>query len=819
MQFVGVNPLREQYQEGVTSDGTPAFGAFETRPIWAKNGPQPMTPLNDAVLDRIVNSDLEIADLKLQPHMTFAWSALKECKLYNTDEDKLKAKINFLRFQLGYLPLELSRTWKPHEALLDQSAYRMSFEDQTIVMTRDARNAILPELVKLETEYALYYNEARFRKEFKEWMEGTRPDHEYAPCAWLRENDKKLKAGMGQSENKELLRQARSLVKVNPGFARTGILFWENIARSAKEQLVRRRLAAMTPLNDEEAWVYYWIVVRKMPMEFLASKLDAFSDNEKDGKNKPLTQEVAAPNSESESDGEDNDASDNDSMPGLTDNYSDDSDDDDDASVYSDLFRVNFPKETKLPFSSRFANVQKQQIDAFAAKWKEGFLKAPYYPKHIETAHAKIKAEPASNESVQLLKTFMEKFAGNVQEIQNMTTQQIESMRETTSNQLSEQGKFVAQLNTKIDDVATLAQNDKESLKQQVLELENEIFKIRLDNVRNTGTATEADITALTNKLIDVQKNIEVAEQAVELFSHWEAKRIDEKKKFEEILKTGMDMLEKEEAEKKAILDRFTAAEKQFNMFLTSFFEHGVRADKIADALVEFVLGKTQDMVAWNEDLKADLQKTHDKWVDTLTTIHAKHYLDLEAQLLTRFQINEKTMTTAFNTLTGDYIQKFGRITYELPESVREEARLFLSEQLAKIADDSMKAVLANLNVPKTPVTNNDVLKATDELPEYTEIEHATEDEKAALRDQVRLQRLAKLRKQADDFLEQQQKGREYNPGPASSKDEEIRANVSETEKDADTEMEAEPVAKKRTTSKKSQPRDAKGRFTKQRKK
>lgn len=277
-QFGGINVLKEDFIEGQNKnvDGGNIYGAFETRPIWKNKGPQPMTPITDDMLNQALSDDLGIADLKLQPEMALPWASMKECKLYNTDEDKLKGKIDFLRAQLGFLPLEMSRKWQKNGSVMNQNIKMVSYNDtiQVIPQSNDeARMAILNALVPLETEYALIANESQFRQDFKDWLEGKRPTHEYAPCAWLDDKTKKMvpMPGRDDGSNRAVLEAARSLVNVNPGFARTGILLWENIIKKAREKRVRRRLAAMTPLNDEEAWVYYSIVVRKMPLEFIAS--------------------------------------------------------------------------------------------------------------------------------------------------------------------------------------------------------------------------------------------------------------------------------------------------------------------------------------------------------------------------------------------------------------------------------------------------------------------------------------------------------------------------------------------------------------------
>lgn len=276
LQFAGVNVLKEEFKEGTSAEIGDVYGPFETRPIWNGKGPQPMTPITDDMLNQAVSDDLGIADLKLQPQMALPWASMKECKLYNTDEDRLKGKIDFLRSQLGFLPLEMSRKWQKHGSVMNQNIKMVSYNDTVQVIPQsdnDARMAILNALVPLETEYALMANESQFRNDFKDWLEGKRPTHEYAPCAWLDDKTKKMVplAGRDDGKNRAVLEAARSLVNVNPGFARSGILLWENVIKKARERRVRRRLAAMTPLNDEEAWVYYSIVVRKMPLEFIAS--------------------------------------------------------------------------------------------------------------------------------------------------------------------------------------------------------------------------------------------------------------------------------------------------------------------------------------------------------------------------------------------------------------------------------------------------------------------------------------------------------------------------------------------------------------------
>lgn len=395
MQYAGINVLKEEFQEGTNDNvsGGVVYGAFETRPIWQNKGPQPMAPLTDQIIDQAINDDLEIADLKLQPNMALPWAAMKECKLYNTDEDRLKGKIDFLRSQLGFLPLDMSRNWQQSSAIMTKNIKVVSFENNVQVIPKGdeaSRMAILNALVPLETEYALQANESQFRNDFKEWLEGKRPTHEYAPCAWLDDKTKKMVplAGRDDGTNKAVLQAARSLVTVNPGFARTGILFWENIARKARERRVRRRLAAMTPMNDEEAWVYYSIVVRKMPLEFIATH--ALSQPPPEEK-QPETPQPVVVNG-------DVDTSDLDTIPGYV--YSDLPPVDDDYDEDGNPLGLSDDQKAALN-----ANV-KQQLEV----WRDAYYKSipQFDPVSIakrKVMHGKFlkKTDPVSKELVNAL--------------------------------------------------------------------------------------------------------------------------------------------------------------------------------------------------------------------------------------------------------------------------------------------------------------------------------------------------------------------------------------------------------------------------------
>jgi hypothetical protein len=271
----GINLTRAQYL---------AYNFFQPEGIIG--GEQPMAPVDTSAL---VSKFKVNPELQVVPHTAMPWESLKETKLYQNDRDELKAKINFLRTQLNYLPLELSAGWRPAGSLLTQGkAMPVLFEHRKVFDTSNTgtTDAIRAELIRLETIYSVAEAESKFRSDFKQWLLGTRPDEEYENCIWLTDNEKNRILGPGEKEEMSKTELARlmpwnynavpwanfkrSLVAKYPGFMRTGILFHEEIAKKYRENTLKARLLRMTPKNDLEAWIYYLYVVKHFPIEYVA---------------------------------------------------------------------------------------------------------------------------------------------------------------------------------------------------------------------------------------------------------------------------------------------------------------------------------------------------------------------------------------------------------------------------------------------------------------------------------------------------------------------------------------------------------------------
>lgn len=239
--------------------------------------------------EALVHPKFAVEQLEVKPHTSFPWQSEGsdgEAKIFNTKTEKLKGKIDFLRAQLGIAPIALSKPWRRYDpAMVAQLKNRFTISQPQIIQNYNPdaadhiawRNAAFHHLVELETEYSLHIAEQEARQQFFAWVEGRGEDKEYASCVWVPKKLMVLEAADRSNPNAKLLVEKipsmkefeRSLIKHNPEFMRNGPQFLENIVNPMQTDILKRQLASTVPKTLEEAWLFYWYIVREMPIEWI----------------------------------------------------------------------------------------------------------------------------------------------------------------------------------------------------------------------------------------------------------------------------------------------------------------------------------------------------------------------------------------------------------------------------------------------------------------------------------------------------------------------------------------------------------------------
>lgn len=223
------------------------------------------------------------------------WQQNTSCTWFDNEYQRIKWRINWLRIQLGLMPLKYSTEWiKWADFAWKESPHKFTDEFKTSKITKwqskrvkgpssfdtvsgryDAQDtAFVNELVKLELQLAEIQKEKRFTKRMMQWALGNGPNSEYDLCWWVpdldfHENRKSFfsfftafmnPVSADLKANKKTMYKAY-LMENDPDMM-NGLLSKENDYKKIKEHFLRT-LHRTIPKNDEEIYLYYKYIVKR----------------------------------------------------------------------------------------------------------------------------------------------------------------------------------------------------------------------------------------------------------------------------------------------------------------------------------------------------------------------------------------------------------------------------------------------------------------------------------------------------------------------------------------------------------------------------
>jgi hypothetical protein len=214
------------------------------------------------------------------------WEDEKDGKLFSTPTEALKYKINWLRKQLGFVPLNYSEKLESSNQFLMKNLTNLTPEQRADlknlnteqVQITEIRNSYMHSLAALEADYAVIIKERDFQHDLANWIMGDAPDAEYEKCFWV--DKAKLKGavtpGVGQmflglwsNANKPDIDKAlekQKMVSMN-----NGLMFGKMLDRADEELMATSFLTILSktpPKNDEEAHLFFKYIVKGAPIDW-----------------------------------------------------------------------------------------------------------------------------------------------------------------------------------------------------------------------------------------------------------------------------------------------------------------------------------------------------------------------------------------------------------------------------------------------------------------------------------------------------------------------------------------------------------------------
>jgi hypothetical protein len=272
--------------------GSNLFVPVNTRFLAGKDpapAPTSLLDYNKKIMEEAKNS---ASNVKCDQKYTLPWEKSNGCGWFDSDKEKLKYQINWLRNHLGLVPLRWAETWIPVDNYADlvegyldeieQAPMLAQFRSKVNQWLSKRLNHRLDnghlssfwsKLIDLEMQLALQRKEKRFRKRLIQWVLGNGVRGEYKDCFWIPkdEQDKpalfsKLQAFFTPekqlSENNLLYTKWKTyLIDRNPDIL-WGMVEKYNEHRKKKQQFLTT-LQRTVPKNDEELYLFYKYVVKK----------------------------------------------------------------------------------------------------------------------------------------------------------------------------------------------------------------------------------------------------------------------------------------------------------------------------------------------------------------------------------------------------------------------------------------------------------------------------------------------------------------------------------------------------------------------------
>ncbi len=203
-------------------------------------------------------------DIKIHKQSQLPWEEDKECKLLNTEKEKLTYKINYLRTRLGLLPIHKDVT-KSYD--IDMFTDTRKNVKPPVHYKNEHDNAAWKELIHLETELSVIEKEERFRKKLIKFIEGTAPGEDYLDCPWVpkairEDHTKEINYIYDEKTGKH---NPRSMINYNPNALR-GIVKAEDDLELKKTYFLKL-LRHKKPETDEEAFLWYKYLIKGIPLE------------------------------------------------------------------------------------------------------------------------------------------------------------------------------------------------------------------------------------------------------------------------------------------------------------------------------------------------------------------------------------------------------------------------------------------------------------------------------------------------------------------------------------------------------------------------